>query len=93
MQQQADSDTPCTADLHSHDTPLQQHIQHATEHYLNNLENEEPTQMYELFLHQLEKPLLEAVLKHTRGNQSRTALMLGLNRGTLRSKLKTHGLL
>ena len=73
--------------------PLHFHIQHAIERYLANLDGEDPVAMYEHFLHQLERPLFEAVLKHTRGNQSRTALMLGLNRGTLRTKLKTHGLL
>jgi Fis family transcriptional regulator len=36
---------------------------------------------------------MEAVLKHTDGNQSEAATMLGLNRGTLRKKMKQYGLL
>jgi Fis family transcriptional regulator len=44
-------------------------------------------------LHQFEKPLISVVLEYTRGNQTRTAEILGLNRGTLRKKLKAHQLL
>ncbi|MDO4250619.1 MAG: helix-turn-helix domain-containing protein [Moraxella sp.] len=75
------------------DLPLHTHVQLAVERYLNTLEGEEPNDVYALFLAQLEKPLLEAILRYTHGNQSRTAKILGVNRGTLRSKLKQHGLL
>lgn len=75
------------------DLPLHSHVQVAVERYLKTLDGEEPNDVYALFLPQLEKPLLEAILRHTHGNQSRTAKILGLNRGTLRSKLKQHGLL
>jgi Fis family transcriptional regulator len=40
-----------------------------------------------------EKPLIEELLIQERGNQTRVALRLGLNRGTLRKKLYTHGIL
>lgn len=73
--------------------PLHMHIQQAVDRYIQTLDGEEPTNVYNLFLEQLERPLLEAMLRHTRGNQSKTAQILGLNRGTLRTKLKTHGLL
>jgi Fis family transcriptional regulator len=48
--------------------------------------------MYELVLRQVEQPLLEAILEHTKGNQSKAAEYLGLNRGTLRKKLRTYNL-
>lgn len=41
----------------------------------------------------VEKPLLEITLTHTRGNQTKAAEILGLNRGTLRTKLKAHGMI
>ncbi|EXB47252.1 bacterial regulatory, Fis family protein [Acinetobacter baumannii 146457] len=41
----------------------------------------------------VEKPLLDLTLTHTRGNQTKAAELLGLNRGTLRKKLKAHGLM
>ena len=42
---------------------------------------------------EVERPLFEAVMKYTRGNQSQAAGILGINRGTLRKKLKTYELL
>jgi Fis family transcriptional regulator len=46
-----------------------------------------------MVLEEVEPPLLRAVLRHTRNNQSKAARMLGLSRGTLRKKLKQYGLL
>lgn len=60
--------------------------------YLDEMDGELGTDFYELVLSQVEAPLLRAVMEYTRGNQSRAAQMLGLNRGTLRKKLKHHGL-
>jgi Fis family transcriptional regulator, factor for inversion stimulation protein len=42
---------------------------------------------------EVELPLLNCVLRHTAQNQSQTAQILGLNRGTLRKKMKKYGLL
>jgi len=41
----------------------------------------------------IEKPLLEKLMKYTGGNQLQAARILGINRNTLRSKLRKHGLL
>ena len=41
---------------------------------------------------EVEYPLLKSVMHHTRGNQSRAAEILGINRSTLRKKLEKHGL-
>ena len=49
--------------------------------------------MYEMIMNVVEKPLLEVVMKHADGNQSRAAEWLGINRNTLRSKLVEHKLL
>ena len=51
-----------------------------------------PNNLYELALRQVEQPLFEAILEHTKGNQSRAAELLGLNRGTLRKKLRSYNL-
>ena len=61
--------------------------------YFANLEGETVNDLYQVVLAEVEVPLLEKVLEHTRGNQTRAAAMLGLNRGTLRKKLKQYGLL
>ena len=49
--------------------------------------------LYKLVLHEVEKPLLEAVMNHTKNNQFKSAKILGLSRGTFRSKLKIYGML
>ena len=43
-------------------------------------------------LREVEEPLLKAVLHYTEGNQVRAADILGINRGTLRKKLRLHGI-
>jgi Fis family transcriptional regulator len=40
-----------------------------------------------------ERPLLDVVLRHAEGNQSRAAEWLGINRNTLRRKLLDHKLI
>ncbi len=67
-------------------------VKHSIRRYLYELEGTLPNNMYELVLRQVERPLFEAILEHTKGNQSRAAEMLGLNRGTLRKKLRSYNL-
>ncbi len=67
-------------------------VKHSIRRYLFELEGMQPSNMYELVLKQVEQPLFEAILEHTKGNQSRAAEMLGLNRGTLRKKLRSYNL-
>lgn len=61
--------------------------------YFRNLGGEDVNDLYDIVLAEVEIPLLEKVLEFTRGNQTRAAEVLGLNRGTLRKKLKQYGLL
>lgn len=49
-----------------------------------------PSNLYKLVLQEVEEPLFETVLNYTRGNQSRAAEVLGINRTTLRKKLKQY---
>jgi len=67
-------------------------VKHSIRRYLYELDGGIPNQMYDMVLRQVEQPLLEAVLEHTRGNQSKAAEYLGLNRGTLRKKLRAYNL-
>lgn len=60
--------------------------------YFSDLDGHKPGNLYDLVLDEVELPLLETVLRHTRGNQSKAAQILGLNRATLRKKLRKHGL-
>jgi len=67
-------------------------VKHSIRRYLYELDGTQPNNMYNLVLKQIEQPLFEAILEHTKGNQSRAAEMLGLNRGTLRKKLRSYNL-
>lgn len=75
------------------DVPLRTHVDRAVRHYFAQLQGEKPVQVYDMVLAEMEKPLLSVVLEYTRGNQTKAAEILGLNRGTLRKKLKAHGLM
>jgi Fis family transcriptional regulator len=75
------------------DTPLREAVKRAWDNYISQLGGEEPSNLYEMFLEQVELPLLLAVMAYTGNNQSRTAKIMGLSRGTLRKKLKIYGLL
>ncbi|ASK26869.1 Fis family transcriptional regulator [Neisseria chenwenguii] len=61
--------------------------------YFKDLNGETPCNVYEMVLQQVEKPLLECVMEECGGNQSKAALVLGLNRNTLRKKLAQYGML
>ena len=72
---------------------LRYSVAEAMQRYFKDLDGQDTTDLYELVTNEVEPPLLAAVMNYTRQNQSRTAEMLGLNRGTLRKKLKQYNLL
>jgi len=73
---------------------LRQAVERVMESYLKELGDDDlVNDLYELVLSEVEAPLLAAVLRHTNSNQSRASTLLGLNRGTLRKKMKQYGLL
>ncbi len=73
--------------------PLRDSASEAIRHFLETLDGEACIELYDMVLHQVEEPLFKAVLDYTQHNQSHAAALLGLNRGTLRKKLRQHGLL
>lgn len=72
--------------------PLGECVSRALEDYFRQLEGHPAANLYEMLMTEVEVPLLRATLAHTHGNQSRAAEILGINRGTLRKKLKLYGL-
>ncbi len=72
--------------------PLKTCVEQALENYFSQLEGNSPSNLYELVLAEVESPLLEVVLRQTRGNQTKAAKLLGISRGTLRKKLKQYDL-
>jgi Fis family transcriptional regulator len=60
--------------------------------YLQDLNGTQCTDLYNLMLRQVERPVLEEALRHCAGNMTRTADLLGMNRATLRKKLDELGI-
>ena len=74
-------------------TGLSGTIHNFLEQYLNELNGENPGNIYDMVIQQVEEPLLKLIMQHVDGNQSKAAECLGINRGTLRKKLKTFDLI
>ena len=74
------------------DSELSACVRRMMKQYFHDLDGEETTDIYEMVVANVEKPLLEVVMHQARGNQTRAAFLLGLNRNTLRKKLIQHGL-
>ena len=57
--------------------------------YFRALDGDEPNSgLYEQILTEVERPLILATLHHTSGNQIKAAAILGVNRNTLRKKIR-----
>ena len=73
--------------------PLRNHTEDALKAYFKTLNGDRPGDLYDLVLGEVEEPLFRIVMDYTQGNQSQAAGILGINRGTLRKKLKTYSLI
>ncbi|WP_428994578.1 DNA-binding transcriptional regulator Fis [Halomonas elongata] len=85
----ADDGAPAPGD----DMLLRDAVDAAMRRYFDHLDGCEVTDLHAMVIAEVEAPLLASVLEHAQGNQTRAAEMLGLNRGTLRKKLKHYGLI
>ena len=72
---------------------LRDSVEEALHNYFQHLEGQDVTDVYNMVLSEVEAPLLESVMNYVKGNKTRASEVLGLNRGTLRKKLKQYGLL
>jgi Fis family transcriptional regulator len=76
-------DLPCLSDS----------VEASLQRYFNQLEGHTPCDVYPLVIAEVEAPLLRVVMAYANDNQSVAAQVLGLNRGTLRKKLKQYNIL
>ena len=67
-------------------------VEKSLNEYFFHLDGETPDDVYRMVIDNVEKALLTNVMQRADGNQTQAADMLGINRTTLRSKLKTHRL-
>lgn len=68
-------------------------VQRAMQNYFDQVDGECVKDIYDMVLSEVEAPLLETVMLYVRDNQTKASEVLGLNRGTLRKKLKQYGML
>ena len=72
---------------------IQEAVQKNLEKYFRDLGEQQASNIYDMVVLAVEKPMLELIMSRTDSNQSQAADMLGINRNTLRKKLQQHGLL
>jgi len=72
---------------------LRDSVEVSMNNYFHQLDGQPVTDVYQMVLTEIEAPLFEAVMTYTKDNQTKASEVLGLNRGTLRKKLKQYGLL
>ena len=72
--------------------PWRSQAEEALQCYFETLNGHKPAHLYDLVMREVEEPLFKVVMSHVQGNQSRAATILGINRGTLRKKLKEFGI-
>ena len=72
--------------------PLSDCVRSALNFYLHHLGDYEVSDLHRMVINEVERPLIETVLEHTQGNQTKAAGMLGMSRSTLRKKMAHHGI-
>ncbi len=73
--------------------PLRSATRTALDNYFADLDGQKPGNLYDMIIGEVEHAMFASVLEHTKGNQSKAAEMLGINRSTLRKKLRNFGLI
>ena len=86
---QGQDNAPCA----QQENTLRAEVERSLSRYFKNIEDEPVTDLHHMVISEVEAPLIEAVMGYCGNNQSKASILLGLNRGTLRTKLKLYGLL
>lgn len=73
-------------------SPLQEQVEKELHQYFDILNGQKPSALHDLVIGQVEEALFRVVLDYCDGNQSKAAVYLGINRGTLRKKLAQYNL-
>jgi Fis family transcriptional regulator len=67
---------------------LAESVRRALERYFRDMDGERPSDIYDMVLKNVEKPMIETVLGKAEGNLTLAAAMLGIDRNTLRKKMQ-----
>jgi Fis family transcriptional regulator len=82
---------PPAAEAPAQQPALREAVSRSVRRYLSDLGDHRCDDLYRLVLGEIEGPLLDEVLTHCRGNQTKAAQLLGITRATLRKKLAALG--
>lgn len=78
-------------DLNQTNEALSEQVVSAVKGYLTTMNSKDSNlNLYQLIVEEIEAPLFRTVMEMTRYNQSKAARVLGVSRGTLRTKLKRY---
>jgi len=80
--------TQTTTEENTQPQSLREHVLKTLNYYFESLDGKEPIGIKSLVLEEVESAAYEAVMRLTKGNQSRGAILMGVSRGTLRTKLE-----
>ncbi len=80
------------AQLSSNDTCLNKLVERVVQQYLEDMGSTPPDNLHDVIIREVERSLIQTVLDHVGGNQSRAALILGITRATLRTRIQRYGL-
>ena len=72
---------------------LEESVRLSLEQYFSDLGDTNPSDLYDMVILCVERPLLEVAMERAQQNQSKAAQMLGVTRNTLRKKLLFHKLI
>ncbi|MCJ8299783.1 MAG: DNA-binding transcriptional regulator Fis [Pseudomonadales bacterium] len=93
MENQQANFVPASNPVITQGQTLRDSVETSMNNYFRQLDGQPVTDVYKMVLAEIEAPLLETVMAYTKDNQTKASELLGLNRGTLRKKLKEYGLL
>lgn len=71
---------------------IEECVRDSLEAFFKDLRGTAPHGLHEMIMSAVERPMLDVVMQHAEGNQSKAAEWLGINRNTLRRKLVEHKL-
>ncbi len=88
--------TTTTISVQTHEpvmTPLRESVEIAIRNYLSKVaQDADLEELYDTVMSEVEAPFFDVVMQYSRGNQTKAAKIMGINRGTLRKKLKRYDL-